>query len=111
MEPKVVNLYDLDPEPTGYGPVFSLESTDLDCNYSRYDQGEGVPLHINAQVDVGGIVLEGQGILQVDGEQRLLTEGDFFYIPKGAARKLRSDGGPFAYLTFHARRPCLTPER
>ena len=29
---------------------------------------------------------------------------------KGAARKLRSAGGPFAYLSFHARRPCLAPE-
>jgi quercetin dioxygenase-like cupin family protein len=87
-----------------------LESPDLDCNFLRFDHGEGVPLHINAQVDVAGVVLEGEGFLQVDGQQHLLTEGDFFYIPKGAARKLRSAGGPFAYLSFHARRPCLAPE-
>jgi quercetin dioxygenase-like cupin family protein len=110
MEPKVVNLFDLDSDSVVYGPVFSLESADLDCNFLRFDRGEGVPLHINAQVDVAGVVLVGEGFLQVDGQQQLLTEGDVFYVPKGAARKLRSAGGPFAYLSFHARRPCLAPE-
>ena len=110
MEPKVISLFDVEFKSGAQGPVFSLESTDLDCNFLRFDRGEGVPLHINAQVDVAGVVLEGEGFLQVDGQQHLLAEGDFFYIPKGAARKLRSAGGPFAYLTFHARRPCLMPE-
>ena len=110
MEAQIINLFDIDPESVSQGPVFSLESSDLDCNYLRFDKGEGVPLHINAQVDVAGVVLEGEGFLQVDGKQRLLTEGDFFYIPKGAARKLRSAGGRFSYLSFHTRRPCLTPE-
>lgn len=110
MEPKVIHLFDVDMDSSFQGPVFSLESPDLDCNFLRFDKGEGVPLHINAQVDVGGVVLEGEGFLQVDGQQHLLTEGDFYYIPKGAARKLRSAGGPFAYLSFHARRPCLAPE-
>jgi mannose-6-phosphate isomerase-like protein (cupin superfamily) len=111
MEPKIVNLLDAGLEPGVQGPAFSLESTDLDCNFLRFDRGEGVPLHINAQVDVAGIVLAGEGFLQVDGRQYLLGEGDFFYVPKGTARKLRSAGGPFAYLSFHARRPCLTPDR
>jgi quercetin dioxygenase-like cupin family protein len=110
MESKVINLFDVDIEAGFPGPVFSLESADMDCNYLRFDQGEGVPLHINAQVDVAGVVLEGEGFLQVDGQQHLVTEGDFFFIPKGSARKLRSAGGPFSYLSFHARRPCLMPE-
>ena len=110
MEPKVVRLFDVDVESTFQGPVFSLESPDLDCNFLRFNSGEGVTLHINAQVDVAGVVMDGEGFLQVDGQQYLLTEADFFYVPKGAARKLRSAGGPFAYLSFHARRPCLAPE-
>jgi len=110
MEAKVINLWDVDAGAGKHGPQFSLESSDLDCNFLRFDRGEGVPLHINAQVDVAGVVLEGEGLLQVDGRQQILSEGDFFYIPKGTARKLRSSGGPFAYLSFHARRPCLVPE-
>jgi quercetin dioxygenase-like cupin family protein len=110
MEPKIINLFDLDAAPGLQGPIFSLESPDLDCNFLHFDNGEGVPLHINAQVDVAGMVLDGEGLLQVDGQQHLLHEGDFFYIPKGSARKLRSAGGPFAYLSFHARRPWLLPE-
>ena len=110
MEPKVVNLFDVEVDAGPQGPVFSLQSPDLDCNFLRFDKGEGVPLHINAEVDVAGVVLEGEGFLQVDGQQQLLTEGDFFYIPKGAARKLRSAGRAFAYLSFHSRRPCLMPE-
>jgi mannose-6-phosphate isomerase-like protein (cupin superfamily) len=110
MDSKVINLFDLDYLAGVQGPLFSLESPDLDCNFLRFDNGEVVPLHINAQVDVAGVVLEGEGFLQVDDRQHLLSEGDFFYVPKGAARKLRSSGGPFAYLTCHARRPCLVPE-
>ena len=110
MDPSVINLFDIDDGPVSQGPLFSLESADLDVNFLRFDKGEGVPLHINAQVDVAGVVLEGEGFLQVDGRQHVLAEGDFFYVPKGVARKLRSSGGPFAYLTFHARRPCLMPE-
>jgi mannose-6-phosphate isomerase-like protein (cupin superfamily) len=110
MEAKIVNLFDANVDPALQGPIFSLESADLDCNCLRFDRGEGIPLHINAQVDVAGVVLEGRGFLQVDGQQHMLTEGDFFYIPRGTARKLRSAGGPFTYLSFHARRPCLTPE-
>ena len=109
MDAQIINLFDLDQGPAAHGPAFALESADLDCNYLRFDQGEGVPLHINAEVDVAGVVLEGEGFLQIDGEQHLLTEGDFFYVPKGTARKLRSAGGPFSYLSFHARRPCLMP--
>ncbi|MCL7455477.1 MAG: cupin domain-containing protein [Anaerolineae bacterium] len=109
MEPKVINLFDLDPDGVTQGPLFTLESPELNCNFLRFDGGEGVPLHINAEIDVVGVVLEGEGFLQVDGEQRLLIEGDFFYIPRGTARKLRSAGGPFAYLSVHPRRPCLTP--
>jgi len=59
---------------------------------------------------VTGVVLEGEGFLQVDGQQHLLTDGDLFYIPRGTAGKLRSVGGRFAYLSFHARCPCLMPE-
>ena len=110
MDSRVINLFEIEDDPAAQGPLFSLESADLDCNYLRFDDGEGVPLHINAQVDVAGVVLEGEGFLQVDGRQHLLAEGDFFYVPKGTARKLRSGGGRFAYLTFHARRPCLMPE-
>jgi mannose-6-phosphate isomerase-like protein (cupin superfamily) len=110
MEPQVINLLDLELRPKFQGPGFSLASPDLDCNFLRFDAGEGVPLHINANVDVAGVVLEGEGFLQVDGQQYLLTEGDFFYVPKGSARKLRSAGGAFAYLSFHARRPCLMPD-
>jgi quercetin dioxygenase-like cupin family protein len=110
MGPQIVNLFDAEADASVYGPVFSLESSDLNCNCLRFDNGEGVPLHINTEVDVAGVVLEGEGFLQVDGEQHLLSDGDFFYIPKGAARKLRSAGGPFTYLSFHARRPCLMPQ-
>jgi mannose-6-phosphate isomerase-like protein (cupin superfamily) len=110
MDSKIINLFDVDVTPESHGPVFSLASPDLDCNFLRFDKGEGVPLHINAEVDVAGVVLEGEGFLQVDGQQHFLAEGDFFYVPKGTARKLRSAGGPFSYLSFHARRPCLMPE-
>jgi glyoxylate utilization-related uncharacterized protein len=55
------------------------------------------------------VVLEGESLLLVDGQQHLLTEGGFLYVPRGVARKLRSASGGLAYLSFLACRPCLMP--
>ena len=105
MESSIVNLFDVDSEPMCYGPVFSLESADLDCNFLRFDKGEGVPLHINAHVDVAGVVLQGEGFLQVDGKQHLLGRGRLFLHPQRGC----SQAAERRWAVFLPQLPCAPP--
>lgn len=107
--PQPVDLTALLAGAGGLGPLWSLETDDLDLNLIRFDGGAGVPDHVNTEVDVFGIVLEGQGLLEVDGTVYPLQSGQAFLIPKGTRRTIRSAGGPFAYVTCHRRRGRLWP--
>jgi quercetin dioxygenase-like cupin family protein len=107
--PQVADLASFLTDAAGQGPAWSLETEDLDINLIRFDGGRGVPPHLNAEVDVFGVVVEGEGTLEVDGATHPLAPGRAFYIPKGTTRSLRSSGGPFAYVSCHRRRQGLWP--
>lgn len=93
----------------GPGPVWTLETDDLDVNLVRFEGGAGVPEHVNREVDVFGVVVQGRGVLEVDGVAYPLAPGQAFLVPKGAQRSIRAAGGPFAYVTCHRRRGRLWP--
>ena len=93
----------------GPGPVWTHTSEDLNVNLLAFDAGQGVPLHVNHQLDVLIVVLSGEGVLEVDGVVRPIQAGEVCVIPRGTARSIRSAGGPFAYLTCHRRRGGLWP--
>ena len=94
---------------TGPGPVWTHTSTDLNVNLISFDEGGGVPAHVNGEVDVLIVGVAGTGVVEVDGVPRPLSAGQVLVIPKGVSRALRSAGGPFAYLTCHRRRGGLMP--
>jgi mannose-6-phosphate isomerase-like protein (cupin superfamily) len=91
------------------GPAWSLTSMDLNVNLVRFDGGRGVPEHVNAEVDVLILAIEGAGQVVIDGGVYELRASQACLIPKGALRSIRSAGGPFAYLTCHRRRGGLWP--
>jgi quercetin dioxygenase-like cupin family protein len=93
------------------GAVWSLGSADLNLNLMRFADGDGVEAHINAELDVVGLVVAGEGVLELDGQRERLCAGDFFFIPKGTRRALHAGAGDFSYLTCHRRRPGLMPQR
>jgi quercetin dioxygenase-like cupin family protein len=70
-----------------------------------------VEAHVNAVVDMVGVVIVGEGTLEVNGRVEALHVGDLFYVPKGARRAIHADGGEFIYLTCHRRRSGLMPTR
>jgi quercetin dioxygenase-like cupin family protein len=109
MEPTIVDLLRWIRENDGSGPIWTHTSEDLNVNLLRFHDGAGVPAHINDQLDVLVVVIEGEGIVEVDGEQQRLATGQACLIPKGATRSLRSDGGAFSYLSCHRRRGGLWP--
>ncbi|MBI3359927.1 MAG: cupin domain-containing protein [Chloroflexi bacterium] len=108
--PQIVDLNAFTRESGHYGTIFAFESADLDFNLVYFDKGEGVPHHVNDEVDVAGVVLRGEGALALDGIEYRLRPGHFFFIPKGSARGLRSTRADFVYLSFHVRRSGLMPE-
>jgi quercetin dioxygenase-like cupin family protein len=94
---------------SGPGPVWTRSSADLNVNLISFDQGLGVPAHVNDEVDVLLIIVAGEGVLEIDRAAYLISAGQVCLIPKGVERAIRSGGGPFAYLSCHRRRGGLMP--
>ena len=88
----------------------SLASDDLNVNLLAFTNGSGIEEHTNTEADVLLVVMEGEGVLTVDGEEMHLTAGQVTIIPKGATRSIRADSKRFAYLTCHGRRTGLMPK-
>lgn len=107
--PEIVTLAEHLAVETGPGPVWTHTSADLNVNLLSFDGGQGVPAHVNSEVDVLVVAVAGDGIIGMDGVERPFSAGQLCVIPKGVTRSIRSGGGPFAYLTCHRRRGGLWP--
>lgn len=94
----------------GSGAIYGRETEDLDLNLVRFAPGTGVGEHVNREVDVAVIVLDGDGVLTLDGEEHPLRAGRAAIIPKGARRAIQATGSaPLVYVTVHRRRRRLWP--
>lgn len=91
------------------GPQWGHEMEDLDFTLLVWKHGEGVAPHVNDEVDVAMIVLDGEGELTVDGQTTSLRAGLAVPIPKGTERAVRATGERLAYLNVHKRRRRLMP--
>lgn len=87
----------------------SLVSADLNVNMLRFTGERGIEAHVNREVDVLIVALDGEGVLTVDGVPTALAAGDAVIVPKGTERSIRSNGDRFAYLTCHGQRRGLMP--
>lgn len=94
---------------TGPGPVWTHQSDDLHINLLVFGAGDGVAEHINTELDVLVIGVEGTGSIEVDGQRHLCQPGQAVVIPKGARRAIRAVSQRFAYLACHRRRAGLWP--
>ncbi len=108
---QVIDMAALAAETASAGAVWSLASADLNLNLLRFAAGDGVEEHVNNEVDVIGLVLAGEGVLELEGRQERLRPGLFFFVPKGVRRAIRSASADFAYLSCHRRRAGLMPTR
>ncbi len=93
------------------GAIWSLVSTDLNLNLLHFGDGDGVAAHINNEVDIIGLVIAGEGTIELDGRQERLRPGRLFFVPKGARRAITSRSSDFMYLSCHRRRAGLMPTR
>lgn len=88
----------------------SLASTDLYVNLLAFTGTDGIEEHVNSEVDVLIVALDGAGVLTVDGEEATMSPGRITIVPKGASRSIQASGDRFAYLTCHGRRRGLMPK-
>jgi len=107
--PAIVEVAALLAAAEGPGPVWSATTVDLNVNLIAFDAGQGVPPHVNDEVDVLILAVSGEGVVEVDGVAHRLGAGHLCLIPKGASRSIRALGGRFAYVTCHRRRGGLMP--
>lgn len=90
------------------GTVWTLEgSEDLNANLVRFLSGGGVGDHVNEEVDVVMVGIEGFGTVVVGGGEHHISAGGMVFIPKGTHRSERSESGEFAYLSIHRSRGPL----
>jgi len=104
-----IDLVALAQSVSAQGAVWSHTGTDLNANFVRFEAGQGVPEHINDEVEVLLVALLGEGFVEVDGQRHALSPGQAIAIPAGTRRAIGSAGGQFGYLTCHRRRAGLWP--
>jgi quercetin dioxygenase-like cupin family protein len=91
------------------GPLWGLQSDDLNATLLAWPAGGGVAEHVNDEVDVLVVVLAGSLRARVDGAEHELAAGALLLVPRGTVRAL--DAGPAGarYLSVHRRRAPLVP--
>jgi quercetin dioxygenase-like cupin family protein len=89
--------------------AWSAQSEDLNTNLVVLTPGAAVEPHVNREVDVLIVGIDGAGIVIVDGDEQSVRAGEVILIPKGRARATRAGAERFAYLTCHRRRAGLWP--
>lgn len=91
----------------GTGPLWGLESEDLNATLLSWPPGHEVPEHVNEERDVLVVVLDGSGAVEVAGEAHAVHPGFTVLLPRGARRRIRAGADGIRYLTVHRRRGGL----
>ena len=100
-------LDDLLPRRGRGGPVWGTESAELNATILEWPPGAGPPEHVNDTRDVALVVLDGGGVLELDGERRQLEPGEVVVLPRGARRRVVAGPEGIRYATVHRRREGL----
>jgi uncharacterized cupin superfamily protein len=92
---------------SGTGPLWGMASTDLNATLLAWPPGHEVAEHLNDELDVLVIVLDGRGSAIIDGECHDLAAGSAMLIPRGTRRRIKADDAGLRYLSVHRRRGPL----
>ena len=93
-----------------HGVLWTCQSTDLNLNLLAVLANTPMPEHVNNDVDVLVVGVEGEGSVVINGNVYAVQRGQAIVIPKGVRRSIRCDHGRFVYLTCHRRRAGLWPQ-
>ena len=88
------------------GVCWGGASDDLNVTLVSWpEDSNGVAPHVNHEVDVLLVAVEGAGEVVVDGQAFPVVAGQAVLIPKGCERAIQSTSERFGYLSIHRRRP------
>ena len=95
----------------GGGPVWGIDSEDLNATLLQWGPGRGPAEHVNEERDVLVVVVEGSAAVTLDGDERLLVPGEALIVGKGQRRAVVAGPGGVRYVSVHRRRPPLQVSR
>ena len=104
-----VDLHEIGQRASHSGPQWGHESDDLDLTLLSWQRGQSIEAHVNREVDVVWVGVEGAGVVTIDGQAQQLRPGVAIIIPKGCERSVRSTAERLVYLSLHRRRRGLMP--
>jgi mannose-6-phosphate isomerase-like protein (cupin superfamily) len=93
----------------GAGPAWTYAGADLNVNLIVLLAPGGVAEHVNAEVEVLLVGVDGAGVVAVEEQALPLRAGQALIVPRGARRAITPSTVRFAYLTCHRRRAGLWP--
>ena len=89
------------------GPVWGIETEDLNATLLAWPAGGGSPEHVNDERDVVVVVVAGSVTVTIDGEAQEVAAGDAIAIRKGTTRAITAGPEGARYVSVHVRRPPL----
>ncbi|MGH9065130.1 MAG: cupin domain-containing protein [Acidimicrobiales bacterium] len=105
---RVVELAVLSRGQSGNGVLWTLgRSSDLNVNLARLEPGAEVGEHVNTEVEVVLVALEGSGWVVVDDAAHPVEPASLAFVPRGARRAIRAGATPLVYLSIHRHREGL----
>jgi quercetin dioxygenase-like cupin family protein len=108
-EPVVVRLGELMGEcAVGDGVQWGIETRDLDVNLVHLDPLSRVETHLNLEVDVVILGLEGTGWIWLGADEHRLDPQVLAVAPRGITRSIAAGRDGLTYVTLHRRRRPLS---
>ncbi len=92
---------------SGKGPLWGMASTDLNATLLQWPAGHVVAEHVNDELDVLVVVLDGRAVATIDGTRHDAPAGSAILIPRGTRRRITAGEPGVRYLTVHRRRGPL----
>ncbi|GGZ34784.1 hypothetical protein GCM10010387_31020 [Streptomyces inusitatus] len=86
----------------------AAQERQLDANLIRVPPGEGVPGHVEPDLDVLLCVVTGDGELETDAGRQPLAAGAVAWLPHGTRRAVSAGREGLVYVTAHRRRPGMS---
>ena len=100
---------DLAGSPSGTGPLWGMQSEELNATLLEWPPGGSVAEHVNDELEVLMLVLAGSARVSLDGSEHQLPAGSLLLVPRGCARSIVAGREGVRYLSVHRRRGPLLP--
>ncbi|MDX6560760.1 MAG: hypothetical protein QOD65_574 [Gaiellales bacterium] len=100
---------DLAGAPAGVGPLWGMQSDELNATLLEWPPGGGVAEHVNDELEVVIVVLAGSARVILDGCEHRMSAGGLLLIPRGCTRAVSAGRDGVRYLSVHRRRGPLLP--